>query len=167
MAASVAAFKAFKSKGVLVFANTKSAEDRKRLPSGVKSVRKEAGNTIPMLFALSADGNEGIKGISYKTLSADARKAARELGKTLKTHEEAAAEAKKEEEKLAKEEATEKPELLADSQLWTNADGKTIRAAVVSVDEENVVFLMRRNKQVTYPLSKLSEESQNKLKAMQ
>lgn len=73
----MAAIKAFKSKGVLVFANTKSEEDRKRLPKGVSQVRKEAGNTIPMLFALSADGEKGIKGLSYSTLKSDTRKAAR------------------------------------------------------------------------------------------
>lgn len=47
------------------------------------------------------------------------------------------------------------------SRAWTNADGKEIHAAVKSVDANNVVFLMDGGKEVTYPLSKLSEESRN------
>ena len=42
---------------------------------------------------------------------------------------------------------------------WTNSDGREIRAAVTKIDSSNVTFLMPNNKEVVYPLDKLSEGS--------
>lgn len=48
---------------------------------------------------------------------------------------------------------------------WTNAEGKTIRAAFVKLDGENVVIRMPANGQeVSYPLAKLNPASQQQAK---
>ncbi len=48
---------------------------------------------------------------------------------------------------------------------WTNTDGKTIRAGFVRLDGENVVIRMPANgAEVSYPLAKLSAESQSQAK---
>lgn len=43
---------------------------------------------------------------------------------------------------------------------WTNAEGKTIRAGFGGVEGENVVLKMPNGMKVSYPLAKLSAESQ-------
>ena len=60
--------------------------------------------------------------------------------------------------------AAETPATTADTPLvatrsWTNTDGRVIRAAVKSVDDTSVTFLMDGGKEVKYPLDKLSAES--------
>ncbi|MCF7732363.1 MAG: TlpA family protein disulfide reductase [Akkermansiaceae bacterium] len=71
-------------------------------------------------------------------------------------------------EKLIKKSLREKTESAAPvvasgplipTRTWTNAEGREIRAAVKSVDETKVAFLMTNGKLVSYPLEKLSEES--------
>lgn len=56
--------------------------------------------------------------------------------------------------------------LLIESRAWTNVQGKTITAAVVSVDDLNVVFQLANGKNTTYPLENLSDHSQALLKEM-
>ena len=43
---------------------------------------------------------------------------------------------------------------------WTNAEGRTIRAAFGGLEGENVVLKMPNGQKVSYPLAKLSAESQ-------
>lgn len=57
-------------------------------------------------------------------------------------------------------------DLLAEEQAWTNRAGKTIKAAVVSAGDTNVVFLMSNGKQVVYPVAKLSTESQKRISSL-
>lgn len=114
---------------------------------------KESGKFIPKVLVTSADGSEPIGSVTYETLYDDARKAARAMKKKVAA-------------KLAEapaEVVVAKNPLLAEEQEWTNDQGKTIRAAVVRVDGEEVEFLIKRKK-VSYPLNKLSEESAAKLK---
>ena len=49
-------------------------------------------------------------------------------------------------------------------QAWTNAEGKTIQAALLRVEGENVVFKLANGAEVPYALNKLSPESQAKAK---
>jgi mono/diheme cytochrome c family protein len=65
-----------------------------------------------------------------------------------------------EEEKTAG--ASEMPKPITGS--WTNAEGKTIQATLTAVEGDNVVFLMNGNS-ISYPLAKLSPESQEKARA--
>ena len=51
------------------------------------------------------------------------------------------------------------------SKSWTNSEGVAITAAVKSVDDKNVVFIMPNKKEVTYPLEKLSETSREEIEA--
>jgi thiol-disulfide isomerase/thioredoxin len=52
---------------------------------------------------------------------------------------------------------------LFETRMWTNADGKQLKAAVKDATEENVTFLMFDGKVVTYPMEKLSEESRQQI----
>ena len=159
MATSLEAFKSFKTVGVVVFADTK--KDKASLPKGVMEVRAKGGNTIPMVFVTTADGEKGIDAVPYAVLKADMREAVRELRKSLEDvdvlgvvdpEDEAGASNNKEEEKA--------PEF----KQWENSAGKKIRAAVRGVDGGKVHFLLPSGKSVWYNISKLSESSQLKLK---
>lgn len=52
---------------------------------------------------------------------------------------------------------------LIPTRAWTNADGREIRAAVRRVDATHVTFLMPNDKEVVYPLVKLSDESRTEI----
>ena len=60
----------------------------------------------------------------------------------------------------------EESTLLAEQQAWTNAEGKTITAAIVTADSTTVSFLMENGKTVAYPIAKLSASSQEDVKAL-
>ena len=66
---------------MVIFAHSKT--DFGSLPKGAKEVRNKGGNTIPMVFVTTADGEKGIEAIPYATLKGDMRKSIRELRKTL------------------------------------------------------------------------------------
>lgn len=160
MATSSAAFKSFRSSGVVVFANSKT--ESSSLPEGARAVRSKAGNTIPMVFVTSADGSKGIDGISYASLK-DMRKAVRSLKDTLKETDVTGG---GEEPADTDETETEKPDgMLAEASDWTNAEGKVINAAVRSIDGGKVEFLIK-GRSVKYDISKLSKESQARLEAL-
>ena len=151
MATSSEAFKSLRKAGVVVFADSK--KDTKYLPEGARSVRSEAGNTIPMAFVTSADGKEGIQGITYASMKEDMRGVVKELRKKLESTS-----------VDTSSNADQPPAgLLAKEQTWTNAEGKTLKAAVKKADDENVSFVMPNGTVVKYPLSKLSEESRKKI----
>ncbi len=48
---------------------------------------------------------------------------------------------------------------LIESRTWTNSEGREIKAAVLSADDNTVTFEMFGGKTVSYPLAKLSDES--------
>jgi hypothetical protein len=52
---------------------------------------------------------------------------------------------------------------LFETRMWTNADGKQLKAAVKDASEENVTYLMVDGKVVIYPMEKLSEESRKEI----
>lgn len=155
VATSSEALTVFKSTGVVVFADCTKGEFSK-LPKGVKSIQKDGGSTVPILFVTSSDGETGIEAIPYKTLSADMRGARRDLTKKLKEMKSSVSDA---------EVDVDNPAMLTEELNWTNAEGKNITAAVKSLDGDNVVFLMK-NKEVSYPIAKLSEESQTQINAL-
>ena len=154
----------------MVFADTK--KDSAGLPAGVRDVRAEAGNTIPMVFVTTADGEKGIKGISYAILKEDMRDAVRELKKTLETVDVIGGESDDAAAEVAAASTTEETTssdsgLLAESQAWTNTDGQTINAAIRKVEGDQVEFLMTDGRSIPYPLAKLSEESRKKIEELQ
>ena len=57
------------------------------------------------------------------------------------------------------DEPAEEGKPVIEERSWTNAEGKTIRAAVLRVEGDKVVFKMG-SKEIPYPLEKLSEEDQ-------
>lgn len=117
---------------------------------------KEAGKFIPILVMTTADGEKGVGAVAYERLKDDARKAAREMRRRFS---DLAKESDEEPEEAAE------PQLVAEEQEWTNLQGKTIRAAVVKIDDAKVQFLINK-KTVEYPLDKLSEQSRNQLKEL-
>ena len=159
MAASLEAFKSFKTVGVVVFADTK--KDKASLPEGVMEVRAKGGNTIPMVFVTTADGEKGIDAVPYAVLKADMREAVRELRKSLEdvdvlggvdSVDDADASNDVEEKKA--------PEF----KQWENSAGKKIKAAVQEIEGDRVLFLLPNGKALWYDIAKLSKSSQSKLK---
>lgn len=57
-----------------------------------------------------------------------------------------------------------KDEPLIPERMWTNTDGKSVTAAVLSVNGENVRLKLKNGRETDYPLSKLSEEDQELIK---
>ncbi len=57
-------------------------------------------------------------------------------------------------------------ELLAESQEWQNAAGKSIVAAIRGVSDGKVEFVMPDGRSLPYPLANLSAESQERIKAL-
>lgn len=160
MAASSDAFKSFKSTGPIVFIDSKKG-DLDKAPKEVSRLRREAhmGNTIPMVMVTTADLSTGLKGINHDAL-ADAGKAARELRRELK-----------EVDVVGSAPAQDAPDeedstLLAEEQAWTNAEGKTITAAILTADATTVTFLMPDGKSVSYPVAKLSAASKEAVEAL-
>lgn len=116
-----------------------------------------------MVFVTTADGSKGIDAIPYDTLKSDMRGAVRELRKTLESVDVLGAGA-------ASPGATAEapaPAMLADAQAWTNAEGKTIHAAIKTVIDGEVEFIMPNGSSVKYPLANLSAESQKKISDLQ
>ncbi len=154
MATSLEAFKSFKTVGVIVFADTK--KDKASLPKGVMEVRAKGGNTIPIVFVTTADGEKGIDAVPYSALKADMREVVRELRKSLKDvdvlgGDDSDASKDKEEERV--------PEF----KQWENSAGKKIKAAVREIQGGRVYFLLPTGKSVWYDITKLSESSQLRL----
>ena len=125
-----------------------------------------------MVFVTTADGEKGIKGISYAVLKEDMRDAVRELKKTLETvdvmgggGDDAAAEVAAA--STTEETTSSDSGLFAESQAWTNTDGQTINAAIRKVEGDQVEFLMTDGRSIPYPLAKLSEESRKKIEELQ
>lgn len=162
MAASSDAFKSFKSTGPVVFFDTKK-DNFSALPQEVRKLRGEAhmGNTIPMVMVTTADLSVGLKGFSYADLG-DAGKAARGLRRELKDKNVIGAE---QTDPTATDEGGSS--LLAEEQAWTNSDGVTITAAVLSMTEDTVIFLMPNGKSVGYPIEKLSASSREDLEGLE
>jgi len=159
VAASLEAFKSFKTVGVVVFADSK--KDKESLPKGVMDVRAKGGNTIPMVFITTSDGEKGIDAVPYSDLKADMRKAVRELRKSLEDVDVIGGVDSVDEAAASKEEEKEKA---TEFEQWENSAGKKIKAAVQKVEADRVLFLLPNGKTLWYDISKLSESSQSKLK---
>lgn len=125
-----------------------------------QELAKREGNVLaaPYLFVVTSDLTKSISIVSMSTLHDDARKAARKVREQLKNGANEVA--------VDPPQETDKPTLLAPSQKWTNSKGAVITAAVVKIDGEKVVFRMADGKDIAYMISKLSADSQAKLKAL-
>jgi hypothetical protein len=158
VAASLEAFKSFKTVGVVVFADTK--KDKASLPKGVMEVRAKGGNTIPMVFVTTADGEKGIDAVPYAVLKADMREAVRELRKSLEDVDVLGGVDSVDDTDAGDDLEQEKaPEF----KQWENSAGKKIKAAVQEIEGDRVLFLLPNGKTVWYDVSKLSEASRLKL----
>lgn len=164
MAASSDAFKSFKSTGPIVFVDSKKG-DLSKAPKEVSRLRSEAhmGNTIPMVMVTTADLTKGLKGINHDDL-ADAGKAARDLRRELKDVDVVGSAPAADASDVDGDSADST--LLAPQQAWTNADGKTITAAILTADANSVIFLMPDGKSVAYPVAKLSAASKEAVQAL-
>ncbi|MEM9080478.1 MAG: hypothetical protein AAGC74_07305 [Verrucomicrobiota bacterium] len=100
----------------------------------------------------TADGNTALKGFSYNTLKTDTRKAVRELRKELEGLDVVG-------QTTSSSDDSPPSTLLAEEQFWTNAEGKQMKAAVLSKSDDAVIFLMPNGKSIEYPLEKLSAAS--------
>ena len=160
-------FKAFRSRGTMVYIDSQASELSKA-PKAVIQLRNEPamGKIIPMIMVTTADGSKGIKGIPYEQLKGgQADKAARSLRRTLEDVDVMGQGGNASESTPAPNQEKE-PELLAAEQTWQNAEGKSITAAVKQVDGSHVTFVLPGGKIVSYPLDKLSEASREKLSSL-
>ena len=162
MATSSAALKSFEDLGVIVVMDfTKYS---KSLPMGARRLLPREGGTImlPVVLVTNADASEGIEGILNEPLNSDMKGVVRDLEKKL---------AKRRGEKggTVSDEAIQssRPGLLTDERAWTNAQGKEMRAAVKSLTDSHVAFVMPNGTVVNYPRAKLSAESQAILQALE
>lgn len=146
---------------MVVFANSKG--EFSSLPAGAKQMIREGGRGIPIVAVTDVSGERGIAAVSYAQLYDDARGAAREVRKKLEDVD-VIGSAASEEETLAETEAPVSP--LAESQDWTNSDGKTIKAAIDRLDGDSVVFVMDDGREVPYRISRLAPESQERIRAL-
>ena len=159
MAASLEAFKSFKTVGIVVFADSK--KDKESLPKGVMDVRAKGGNTIPMVFITTSDGEKGIDAVPYSDLKADMREAVRELRKSLEDVDVLGGVDSVDDTDASNDvEEKKAPEF----EQWENSAGKKIKAAVQEIEGDRVLFLLPNGKTLWYDISKLSESSQSKLK---
>jgi hypothetical protein len=55
----------------------------------------------------------------------------------------------------------QRPKDLSEVRDWTNDEGKTIQAALVSVSGDQIKFRMKNGRLVDYPIAKLSEKDQD------
>jgi hypothetical protein len=162
----LAAFKEFRSTGVVVFANSRT--EWTSMPPGAASLRSQGGGTIPMVFVTTADGGTGIEAIPYAKLKDDIRKADRELRRKLEgvdvlATNGAPSPSAGDDGPAPGEPGEEADVLLAPSQAWTNVEGKTITAGVAKLGADSVTFAMPDGKHVDYPLERLSPESRDRL----
>jgi len=58
----------------------------------------------------------------------------------------------------------EKKKPLIEQRTWTNSEGKTIKAAAISVQGDKVKFKLSNGKTVDYPIAQLSGEDQESIK---
>ena len=124
-------------------------------------MRAKGGNTIPMVFVTTADGEKGIDAVPYAVLKADMREAVRELRKSLEDVDvlggvdsvDGTDASNDVEEKKA-------PEF----KQWENSAGKKIKAAVQEIEGDRVLFLLPNGKALWYDIARLSKSSQSKLK---
>lgn len=161
--------RSYRNLGVLVLIDTR--HDRELIPDGVRSLLSSGsyGNTIPMVFVTSPDGSKGITGASYASLSGDIRGTRRDLQREISEAGDLLAAASgmtgDDEESAAAGpvESDPGPALLAETQEWSNADGRSIRAAVERIEGDTVRFLMPNGSTADYPIANLSEESRERI----
>ena len=123
-------------------------------------VRAKGGNTIPMVFVTTADGEKGIDAVPYAVLKADMREAVRELRKSLEDVDVLGGVDSVDDTDAGDDLEQEKaPEF----KQWENSAGKKIKAAVQEIEGDRVLFLLPNGKTVWYDVSKLSEASRLKL----
>jgi len=118
---------------------------------------------MPLVVVTDMQGTHPIMGFSAKDNDTNSvKKLARNLKKKLKENP---ALLTGDGNSNTKKNSNQKEErrLLADTREWTNSKGMTIIASVIAVDDVNVTFLLNDDKEVRYPLEKLSEESAARL----
>lgn len=159
-------FKSFRSRGTLVFVNSKPNELR-QAPRPLLDMRMkpEMGDIIPMVMVLTADAAKPIKGYSYAELKGgQASKAARDLRRVLEETDPLGDGAKPEADGAAPDAGVK---LLAEEQIWENSEGRTITAAVKAVSGSTVTFVLKGGKTVDYPLEKLSAAAREKIQDLE
>lgn len=152
----------YKSGYVMVFYPWKKnpGTDDVRMPPHVEQM-KENG-TIPLVIVTDPTTTRRLDAFSAKTRKGDAiKKQARDLRRRIKADPTLLLPEGHSTETVAARESdstSETSHYLTEERLWTNAEGRSITAALVSADAKNAVFEID-GKQVAYPLIKLSSAS--------
>ncbi|MCW1886819.1 thioredoxin family protein [Luteolibacter flavescens] len=151
-----AIFKQMRSDYILVIED----EARKdKLPGNIKQATYETyktkGNVIPIVTVFSSEAdNKILGGMCYKQIGEDSRKAFKNLDAEV---EKAAASVP------AKAAETKDADKSSGMREWTNAEGKKIKAELVSSTDTKATFKLENGKTVEYALDKLSKESREEI----
>lgn len=164
-AASLVAFKDFKSLGVLVHFDHLKNQGQEG-PPGFERIKNAAGVNLPFALVTTADGQRGVHAISAKAIHADPGKAAREAKRKLSEIDVVGDMSQVGTDDGDKAEngkpATGKKDKSKNNQ-WTNTEGKTMTATPLEINGDNVKFRLPNGRTVIYPMDKLSEDSQKAL----
>jgi hypothetical protein len=164
-AGNVEVFKQMRSDYVLVV-NDEAKKDK--LPANIEQrtyeIYKSKGNVIPIVAVLSPADDKVLGGLCYKQISADSRKAFKNLEAEVEAAmanatPAAAPAAKPAGATPGKPAATAEACETGGMREWKNIDGKTIKAEALGATELVVTFKLENGKVLDYPLNKLSEES--------
>lgn len=160
------AFKELKSLRVLVhFDHVKNREQE--TPPGFDQIRHTAGVNLPYALVTTADGKNGVHAISAKSIHTDLNDAVRKAKKKLAdmdvvgdidgsaADDDHDGDGKSPDGKKAK----------TKNKTWTNKEGKTITATPLEINDETVKFRLTNGKVISYPINKLSDESQRALQS--
>lgn len=159
--------KKLKSKYVVILLDCAGPQKEKWEYSGIPAVktkfdemwekdRKSLG--FPAVFMLNAPADQ----VHYTMIAswADSSKRMREIRKALSKVDITKGETDGSDDQADEPEAPQAVKM----ETWTNTDGKTIQAILLRMEGEKVIFKMKSGKEVSYPLEKLSEASQEKVK---
>lgn len=165
-AGNVEVFKQMRSDYVLVV-NDEAKKDK--LPANIEQrtyeIYKSKGNVIPIVAVLSPADDKVLGGLCYKQISADSRKAFKNLEDEVEAAMANATPAAATPAAKPAGATPEKPAATAEAcetggmREWKNIDGKTIKAEALGATELVVTFKLENGKVLDYPLNKLSEES--------
>jgi len=167
-AGNVEVFKQMRSDYVLVV-NDEAKKDK--LPANIEQrtyeIYKSKGNVIPIVAVLSPADDKVLGGLCYKQISADSRKAFKNLEAEVASAMANATPAAAEPAVKPAAATPEKPAATAEAcetggmREWKNIDGKTIKAEALGATDLVVTFKLENGKVLDYPLNKLSEASRN------
>ncbi len=165
MSVSLAAFKDFRRVGTVVLVDDRKDEYR-QISELVRPLRKKSGNTFPMVFVTTADGELPLDAASYEEMKEDMRASIKDLRARLEEKELVSGAAAKAAEETEPDSAIT---VFANAveMSWTNKAGQAMQATPVQLDGDTITFRMPDGRSLEYAVADLSAQSQEQLASLQ